>query len=195
MSVHLSLLVVAFQQPEFSRGYQQCGLSADACPGSPVTRHAACSITLTAYAPCGTVQKEVVARIQYNMDRKSHPGTYALIATAPGACTKGSRTTGAGAKPGPFTDVFGFTYSPTGSDPHSGTPPWCEVRACSESQVSSKCDFSTNFCNVFNLICGGDDGCVAAGVSFAFNISAEGSSCDHGFACGGFETKKARCTR
>merc|ERR1711862_985166 len=37
----------------------------------------------------------------------------------------------------------------------------CEIAACSESQGSSLKDFSTNYCDIRNLYCGGADGCKA----------------------------------
>ncbi len=39
---------------------------------------------------------------------------------------------------------------------------YCDVRGCSESQVSSILDYSTNYCNVRTLICGSSDGCNVA---------------------------------
>mmetsp|Transcript_9940 Transcript_9940/g.29229 ORF Transcript_9940/g.29229 Transcript_9940/m.29229 type:complete len:86 (-) Transcript_9940:37-294(-) len=36
----------------------------------------------------------------------------------------------------------------------------CEVSACSESQVFSIADFSTNYCNLHDLYCGTEDGCA-----------------------------------
>merc|ERR1711908_163552 len=35
----------------------------------------------------------------------------------------------------------------------------CKLSACSESQVTSSCDFSTNYCNLHDLYCGTAAGC------------------------------------
>lgn len=48
-----------------------------------------------------------------------------------------------------YTDKFMMTFLP-GSMMSSGT---CRVMACSESQVFSILDFSTNYCNLRNLYC------------------------------------------
>jgi len=53
---------------------------------------------------------------------------------------------------GHYTDKFIFTFT----DASDGG---CEVTACSESQVFSILDYSTNFCNLRNLYCNASDGC------------------------------------
>eukprot|EP00965_Chrysotila_dentata_P128544 4249380-Pleurochrysis_carterae.AAC.4 len=108
-----------------------CGLSFRACPGStaPDGEHASCSLKVELLHTCSVVQQEIQARIANKKDRKSHPGTYELITAAPDKCTKGSRTTGEGAHPGPFTDLFGFNFIDNDSD-------GCVLHACSESQAS-----------------------------------------------------------
>ena len=52
-----------------------------------------------------------------------------------------------------YTDLIRLTLS---TDSETGT---CNVNACSESQVTSVIDFSTNYCNIRNLYCGSKDGC------------------------------------
>ena len=54
-----------------------------------------------------------------------------------------------------FTDKLTFTFSD-----FPGTKPACGIHACSESQVFSLKDFSTNYCNLRILYCGKEDGCV-----------------------------------
>ena len=164
---------------------EQCGLDASSCPGSPVNKHAACSVSIQFKNSCADVQAEISARIAKNMDRKSHPGQYKEILDA-GSCTKGSRTTGSGAQPGPYTDIFGFAFQQAGNS--------CSVHACSESQVRSLCDYSTNFCNLFNLFCSSADGCAHALHDLSYTYST-GTSCDHTSSCGGVEADPKMCTR
>merc|ERR1712232_235058 len=51
-----------------------------------------------------------------------------------------------------YTDKMIFAYH----DSEYG----CELKSCSESQVTSIYDFSGNFCNLWMLNCGSDAGCV-----------------------------------
>ncbi|CAE7880294.1 VSR7 [Symbiodinium sp. KB8] len=168
---------------------EDCGLTDAACPGSPVPSgdHAACSESLVFKASCSSVQEEIEARIGLNMDRKKLPGNYTLLASETGVCTKASRATSPFADPGPFTDLFGFRYVTDGSD--------CHVLACSESQVKSLCDFSTNFCNLFNLYCNEADGCEIVHSNLEHDPAQFDQSCDHTAKCGGYETLAAECTR
>merc|ERR1712046_410661 len=66
------------------------------------------------------------------------------------------RVTGTGEPccPGPYTDLIDFTFV----DASDGG---CELFACSESQSQSISDFSTNYCNIRNLYCGTEVGCIA----------------------------------
>lgn len=140
---------------------------------------------------CSTVKTEIEARITRGYDRKSHPGHYDLVVSEE-QCTKASRTTGDGAKPGPYTDLIGFDYTEVTGHPTQ----MCRVVACSESQVSSKCDFSTNFCNMYNLFCPASDGCTPLAVDIGKNLTwTDGASCNHGFQCGGQEADTTQCTR
>jgi len=50
-----------------------------------------------------------------------------------------------------YTDLQLFEFSETGGD--------CVMTGCSESQVTSYEDFSTNYCNLHDLYCGSADGC------------------------------------
>ncbi|CAE7370042.1 unnamed protein product [Symbiodinium sp. CCMP2456] len=168
---------------------EDCGLTDAACPGSPVPSgdHAACSESLVFKASCSSVQEEIEARIGLNMDRKKLPGNYTLLASETGVCTKASRATSPFADPGPFTDLFGFRYVTDGSG--------CHVLACSESQVKSLCDFSTNFCNLFNLYCNEADGCEIVHSNLEHDPAQFDQVCDHTAKCGGYETLAAECTR
>ncbi|KAG8458238.1 hypothetical protein KFE25_001530 [Diacronema lutheri] len=105
-----------------------------ACPGSPSLIHAKCKISVYFDQPCAAVEAVMDARIAAVHDCKSRPGLYK------GSARFGSRTTG----DGKYTDLFKSTLAPA----HGGG---CTLTACSESQVTSVVDFSTNFCNLFNL--------------------------------------------
>merc|ERR1711988_1669131 len=61
---------------------------------------------------------------------------------------------------GKYTDLQKFTLTTSGSG--------CSVAACSESQVFSILDFSTNFCDLHNLWCGSQDGCPVANADFKY---------------------------
>ena len=50
-----------------------------------------------------------------------------------------------------YTDKLTFTFTAQGGG--------CEISGCSESQVTSIADFSTNYCNLRMLYCGSADGC------------------------------------
>ena len=47
--------------------------------------------------------------------------------------------------------------------------------ACSESQVNSVIDYSTNYCNLHSLYCNSSDGCPTAGTDLTYSESY--SSC------------------
>eukprot|EP00930_Biecheleria_cincta_P019191 TRINITY_DN14713_c0_g3_i1.p1 TRINITY_DN14713_c0_g3~~TRINITY_DN14713_c0_g3_i1.p1 ORF type:complete len:201 (-),score=25.04 TRINITY_DN14713_c0_g3_i1:181-783(-) len=166
-----------------------CGLSELACPGSPIpnSQHSACSEVLQFTDSCEEVQAEIEARIKGQKDRKSSPGSYKFLASEPGRCTKASRTTGPGAQPGPFTDLFGFRFLAGGGG--------CQVSSCSESQVNSRCDFSTNFCNLFNMYCNKADACEPLLHDLSYTPLEFGDSCNHGMSCGGWENQTSQCTR
>lgn len=166
-----------------------CGLTELACPGSPIpsSQHSACSQVLQFTDSCELVQAEIEARIKGQKDRKASPGSYELLASEPGGCTKASRTIGPDANPGPFTDLFGFRFSSGGGG--------CQVTSCSESQVQSKCDFSTNFCNLFNLYCNEADACDTLLHDLTYTTLSVGDSCNHGGSCGGWENQTSLCTR
>lgn len=51
---------------------------------------------------------------------------------------------------GKYTDKILFSFTDVAND--------CKVEACSESQVFSSIDYSTNYCNIHSLYCA-DEGC------------------------------------
>jgi len=168
---------------------ESCGLNSLGCPGSPVaeSEHSACGMSVVFEASCADVQQEIEARITGNVDRKALPGNYFSTSSESNTCTKGGRDTNANADPGPFTDLFGFLYGGSGNS--------CTISGCSESQVNSLCDMSTNFCNMFNLYCNSNAGCTPQIHDLSYGSVKYDESCNHTDSCGGMETVESECTR
>lgn len=136
------------------------------CPGSPASTNAKCIMTIQFPKPfsCAMVQTEITSRM--NGDNgwvdPHHHGTYTIINDHYNYEEKitqitGSRVTGHGN----YTDLFIFTLEEDknvgGSGGGNGG---CILSSCSESQVFSVLDFSTNYCNLHNLYCNkSNDGC------------------------------------
>lgn len=59
-----------------------------------------------------------------------------------------------------YTDKILFTFS--------SEEDGCRLQMCSESQVFSIADFSTNFCNMYLMFCGASDGCPYSQHSFTY---------------------------
>mmetsp|Transcript_14167 Transcript_14167/g.20231 ORF Transcript_14167/g.20231 Transcript_14167/m.20231 type:complete len:211 (+) Transcript_14167:95-727(+) len=132
-----------------------------ACRGSNALKYAKCLMKITfPKNSCDEVSTEIHARIQgekewidphnqgtYELDHKELSSDKNLI--------YGSRRTG----DGKYTDKFGFVLEPYIS-PTSKNHNGCEVEACSESQVFSILDFSTNYCNLHSLYCNSEKGCT-----------------------------------
>lgn len=111
-----------------------------------------CSMTIVfSDASCDEVDAEIVARMEH-VDGWQDPhnqGIYSLLNYTTGSREiKGSRITG----DEKYTDLFMFELSE-----HGGQS--CELSACSESQVLSVLDYSTNYCNLRSLYCNESDGC------------------------------------
>jgi len=72
----------------------------------------------------------------------------------------GQRVTG----DGKYTDKFDFFFT-------EGEPdyPMCIAIACSESQVFSISDYSTNYCNLHSLYCNSADGCPTVGADLTYD--------------------------
>jgi hypothetical protein len=120
-----------------------------ACPGSPASVHAKCSMTVSFQETCDVVKEEIKSRLaaKGGWSDPHNSGTYKLQSEY-GNLLEGSRLTGNGK----YTDLFDLAFF----DSDEGG---CLVPACSESQVSSILDMSTNYCNLHNLYCNSDDGC------------------------------------
>ena len=121
------------------------------CPKSDASlMHAGCEVTVSFTDSCAVVQTEMLARVngQYETWHDPHNnGTYTITSNTESEIDA-ERTTG----DKKYTDkmIFSFTSTADGG---------CEVEACSESQVNSMKDFSTNYCNVHSLYCN-DAGCL-----------------------------------
>lgn len=162
----LSSLIVLFHNPEIVIASAK---SSKSCPGSPSRTHAQCDMVInfpSELTNCAVVQTEIVARIN-GVDGWQDPhnqGTYTLIeSTSPSSAdgasmVRGSRVTG----DGKYTDQFGFHLVPN----ENGKG--CEMSACSESQVFSILDMSTNYCNLRSLYCNASDGCAVLGAELVY---------------------------
>ena len=118
------------------------GVLAKTCPSSSAWPHAGCEVSLTTTASCSEASAEVVARISGQYDDWHDPpnnGTYTIISdeTSTGGLLQLSRLTGNQK----YTDHINFKFS-TDSEGAG-----CSIDACSQSQVTSVADYSTNYCN------------------------------------------------
>eukprot|EP00545_Synedropsis_sp_CCMP1620_P012707 CAMPEP_0119029422 /NCGR_PEP_ID=MMETSP1176-20130426/40511_1 /TAXON_ID=265551 /ORGANISM="Synedropsis recta cf, Strain CCMP1620" /LENGTH=155 /DNA_ID=CAMNT_0006985763 /DNA_START=1148 /DNA_END=1615 /DNA_ORIENTATION=- len=125
---------------------------ASVCPDTPARVHASCEMTVTFDQSCEKVKNEVEARANSsNWVDPHNKGTYTLE-IASGTRVAISRLSGDGL----YTDKMALEFADTDSN-------GCIVSACSASQVTSVLDFSTNFCNLYNLYCNSEDGCAVVG--------------------------------
>lgn len=136
------------------------------CPGSPSSVHASAQVEATASASCAAVKEEMLARVQSSEWTDPHNGgTYTLLGSD-GMQLDFSRLTGNKK----YTDKMTFTLS-------DDTDGRCSIQGCSESQVFSVADFSTNYCNLRNLFCGSAEGCKPVKNDF----TTSESKVDHSF--------------
>lgn len=126
--------------------------------------HASCRVNTAAKASCADVRAEMLARVAGQYDSWHDPhnnGTYKLLDAAP-APTDASATTHltfsrlTGDKR--YTDKMRFILTPT-HPPSGAKGEMCSISGCSQSQVFSVADFSTNYCNLRMLYCGHAEGC------------------------------------
>lgn len=122
------------------------------CPSSSALFHAQCSMTFQINDfMCSDVKEEAERRIQGKdgwVDPKSHPGKYLLLGSEP-TKTMAQRTTGDGSN---YVDKFTFTYTDVEGK-------GCLVTGCSVAQSTSYYDYSTNYCNMHNVLCGKTENC------------------------------------
>jgi len=158
------------------------------CPSSPFEIHAQTYIEFSAATTCASVADEIQARAEANQAGTwvdPHNGGKYFFEHSYGrqcgyadlyACTDLylSRQTGTASIPqgGPFLDKIAFHLVQSGGCDSDVTDcqsvAVCKVSACSASQVESVTDFSGNYCNIRNLICGSDVGCVTEQHDFGF---------------------------
>lgn len=122
------------------------------CPGSKSFIHASCEQTATFDASCSVVGDEIKARVSgqpFAWHDPHNNGTYSIMSSSADTIQL-QRVTG----DLKYTDKITLFLDTVGSG--------CTVRGCSESQVTSVADFSTNYCNVRVLYCGTKDGCNPA---------------------------------
>eukprot|EP01083_Nonionella_stella_P270656 916657_1 len=148
------------------------------CPGSPSWQHAKCSMTVSFPShTCAQVREEITLRLtQTSWIDPHNNGTYKLTSTTDTDSDDGSDLSDGGTEvvtgerltgDGKYTDKFVFTFTESSSSSSSSSSSGCEVTACSESQVFSILDFSTNYCNLRNLYCNSSkDGCVTQQYDF-----------------------------
>ena len=139
----------------FSSSNDESG--SDICPGSPAWVHAECKMMVTFQESCDVVKNEMVGRMEGKNGwvDPHNGGKYTLESVkkedggneGSGYKVEGKRRTGNDL----FTDKFAFLLVNDGSG--------CVAQACSESQVHSVLDFSTNYCNLHCLYCNKEDHC------------------------------------
>ena len=132
--------------------------SSVACPGSPAFMHAKCEMSVTFTQSCDSVLNEMNDRVagKGGWTDPHNGGTY-TINNQTSSFLAGQRVTG----DEKYTDLFDFTFTSADGG--------CSVEACSESQVNSVLDFSTNYCNLHALYCSSVDGCPTVGPDLSYN--------------------------
>jgi len=131
--------------------------SASACPGSKAfLTHAKCDMSVSFSNSCAAVSAEIQARVNSDTWTDPHNGGTYTLSEASDTKIAGQRVTG----DGKYTDKFDFNLSGTGDS--------CSVEACSESQVNSVLDYSTNYCNLHSLYCSQGDGCTTIGADLTY---------------------------
>ncbi len=126
------------------------------CPGSPSAKHAHCALMWHVKGQtCDKVVEEALARIKGEKawtDPKSKPGKYELLKES-STQVFAQRTTGDGTN---YVDKFLLTFVDNSKGKHQG----CVVQGCSDAVSPSYEDYSSNYCNMFNVLCGSNDDCT-----------------------------------
>lgn len=121
--------------------------------------HASANVHVVFPHSCEFVATEILDRVNgaAGWVDPHNEGHYTVLSQVPASGTPTtinlSRRTGDDR----YTDKMDLTFAQS-SGP-AGANTGCEIEACSESQVTSYADFSTNYCNLHNLYCGSEDGC------------------------------------
>eukprot|EP00746_Dinoflagellata_sp_MGD_P069528 gnl/MRDRNA2_/MRDRNA2_28470_c0_seq1.p1 gnl/MRDRNA2_/MRDRNA2_28470_c0~~gnl/MRDRNA2_/MRDRNA2_28470_c0_seq1.p1 ORF type:complete len:270 (+),score=48.59 gnl/MRDRNA2_/MRDRNA2_28470_c0_seq1:90-899(+) len=141
------------------------------CPGSTAWVHASCQVTVNfPNTQCAIVQEEVEARIEAQngwKDPHNH-GSYSNRLPPTSSLIQGKRITGDSHH---YEDHFNLAFEQSGAD--------CKLSGCSESQVTSILDFSTNYCNMHDLYCGSQDNCPVVKSDLKGYIETFGSCRQH----------------
>ncbi|CAE7512162.1 unnamed protein product [Symbiodinium microadriaticum] len=119
--------------------------------------HAKCHMDVTFQHSCDSIITEIADRVDSKTWTDPHNGGSYSITSSNSTYLAGQRITGNGK----YTDKFDFYFAESGSG--------CAVEACSESQVTSLLDFSTNYCNLHNLYCSSKDGCSTMGTDLTYS--------------------------
>lgn len=128
-----------------------------ACPGSKSFIHAKAEVDVNILqTSCASVKEEIRSRVNGEKDwRDPHNGGKYSITSDAGDKMTLTRTTG----DGKYTDKMDLAFTNNGG---------CHIQACSESQVTSILDYSTNFCNLHVLWCGSADNCPVVNQDFEY---------------------------
>jgi len=148
------------------------------CPGSAAFIHASCKVEASLSTSCATARAEMLARVggQYLKWHDPHNnGTYSVLDKSDPSTLALQRVTGNKK----YTDKLTFSFEAAANGQ-------CTVYGCSESQVTSVADFSTNYCNLRMMYCSTADGCKPVSHEFAvsetsvspsFGASKDPSAC------------------
>merc|ERR1712086_80977 len=139
------------------------------CPGSSSWIHAKTQLTVAFTSNCDDVKTEINRRVagsQSGAWRDPHNGgTYTVTSSDASTMSFDHQT---GNKK--YTDKIKFSFS----DTEAG----CSIQACSESQVTSVLDMSTNYCNIHDLYCT-EDACHTAAQLSPTETNVDASSGQH----------------
>uniref|UniRef100_A0A7S3PKC0 Uncharacterized protein n=1 Tax=Aplanochytrium stocchinoi TaxID=215587 RepID=A0A7S3PKC0_9STRA len=137
-------------------------LSEISCPGSESFIHASCKYVVQVNDNCKNVKEEMFLRVNGQKTKKWHDahnnGVYTVLEGDEGSSTVLMKRRTGNDK---YTDKVLFTFQETSDNE-------CVLKMCSESQVFSVGDFSTNFCNMYLMFCGKSDGCPYVKHSFTY---------------------------
>eukprot|EP00940_MAST-03C_sp_MAST-3C-sp2_P002953 g2953.t1 len=137
----------------------------DQCPGSGAfLTHAKTKLEVTFGNSCADVRSVIQGRAEGTANGQwvdpHNKGTYTVESSSDSQMALQRET---GNKK--YTDKMLFTFTDNGDSS-------CSVVACSESQVTSVKDFSTNFCNLHDLYCM-DAGCNAIAGATQLSVTNE----------------------
>ena len=145
------------------------------CPGSPAWgTHCSAKLTVNVQQTCSDFTKEVASRVA-GVGGWSDPhnsGKYTITGRSDSKLQLQRRTGDE-----KYTDKMdlGLAAAAGGG---------CTVTACSESQVASYLDKSTNYCNLRNLYCSSADGCPFAQTDLGYtdHVVKMGAGATHDFS-------------